>query len=137
MHVNDFLADLDDLAETGRFFVALAERLPDDKGAEEDLTRLAHSLRIPIPRELRGASIETVADNHRIGDAADSTTVVITYPPVPTPDPQTVAMSFKKCFTICKTVSGAKVCATVCVKIDVGITTGVHGTIKATVEVTF
>ena len=136
MRQDEFFEGLDDAAETGRFFVALAERLRDQARGEEDLAHVAHALRLPLPRELRGATIETIEDGRSSIEAADLTSIVITYPPIPTPDPPTVELSFKKCFRVCKKVSGATVCAEVCVDIDVSLD-GVHGSVKATVTVHF
>ena len=140
-------AELDNLAETGRFFVALAQRLDDDpgvmrrlrvrKGAETALTELSHALWLPVPPELRDATIEILDDDHEISKAPGRTTVVIDYPPVLIPEqgPQQRA-AFKKCATVCGTVSGVKVCATICVSVSVGLS-GIHGSVSATLTASF
>ncbi|WP_146073520.1 hypothetical protein [Amycolatopsis sp. CA-126428] len=134
--VTDFHEDLDNFADAGRFFVAVTERLQGAKVKEKDAQQLAHALRLPIPSGLKGASIEVLKDDHAIANSTDRTTVVISYPPVPTRGPEVDVQEFKKCFTVCKGVGNAKICATVCVDISVGMS-GVHGSINASVSLAF
>jgi hypothetical protein len=132
----DFFEEMDNFAETGRFFVALTERLRDRRVTETDASRLAHTLRLPLPRALKDVSIEMVEDTDQIARATDHTTVVITYPPVRVPAEEAKALKVKKCFKFCKPIAGGKICAEVCVDIDVSFG-GVHGNITANVSVSF
>jgi hypothetical protein len=61
--------------------------------------------------------------------------MVLTYPPF-NPGPGQVEMTFKRCFTVCRTYGGAKICATVCVNIHGGLS-GFGGKVTATVSVEF
>jgi hypothetical protein len=149
MSVNAIFIDgLDQVEKAGRFFVDLTQRLADGElEADEDMTRLAKILGIPIPAELAGASIVSLGkreadENAKEGCAEcnQSSRIVIHYPPTDTPGPLPGSgqseRTFKKCFKVCKTVGGAKVCAEVCVNISIGLS-GIGGKITATVSVQF
>jgi hypothetical protein len=138
-----YLDALDNVASTGRFFVALTKRLGAGPViAGEDATQLARAFGLTIPPHLEGATIKTMEEPK---DAAPATElcaeggpihIVVTYPPVIEPDAGPAEMRFKKCFKVCQSVGGGKVCATVCVDITVGLS-GVHGNITGTVSVSF
>ncbi|SRR5258708_40138819 len=143
MPLNALFDGLDNIANAGRFFVALTERLGDGTlVADEDATQLARALGVPIPAELAGVSIVSLGESgdadRKAGPCAARSPlrIVVTYPPVVTPSSGEIEKTFKKCFRVCQTVGGAKVCAEVCVDIHIGFS-GVGGTISASVSVAF
>jgi hypothetical protein len=142
MSENTLFDGLDNVANAGRFFVALTERLGDGTlTAGEDAARIAQALVVPLPPELADFSIvaleESKADEPETARAQlAQTRIVITYPEVPYPGSGQVERTFSRCFQACTTVKGAKVCVKVCVKINIGLS-GIGGAISATVSVAF
>lgn len=127
---------IDDVVRSGQFFVTLTERLGDGKLDEgENALHLSRSLGITFPRELEGATIESIGERELVADR-NSTIVAVTYPPRAGCMTGTTARAFSRCFKVCKKVSGATVCAQVCVKLDIGLG-GISGDISATVSVKF
>lgn len=130
--------------ETGRYFVALADRTREGRFADEwtkpsgekDAATLAHNLLLSLPLDLRGASIEILEDGHVIAPDTKRTLTVVTYPPVLTSGSDTAELGFSRCFKVCTVVQGAKVCGEVCVNVDVGFS-GISGSVSATVSVSF
>lgn len=137
MSLNAFFNGVDSVERSGRFFVEMTRRLGDgeiDPG--DDVTRLSRTLGIALPSELAGASIVSMASDEVARLATQpGTEILVSYPPETCP-PGQVEKTFKRCFQVCKTVSGAKICAKVCVEINVGLS-GVSGEVNATVSVKF
>ena len=146
MPLSPYFDALDNVVTTGRFFVALSQRLGQGTVvAGEDATCLARAFGLTIPPDLAGATIDTMEETRpgkHATHAAESRhrggpiEIVVVYPPEVTPDGGPVELKFKKCFKVCKKVGGATVCAEVCVDIDIGLG-GVSGEITATVTVKF
>jgi hypothetical protein len=141
MPMNAFFDGVDNFTRSGKYFVALTQRLGDGKVvAGEDATLLGHAFGISVPPELEGASIETMEDSNVAGEAIERGAegaplrVVVIYPPESTSD--TAEFKINKCFKVCQTVAGAKVCAEVCVNIHAGLS-GVGGSVSATVSASF
>ena len=143
MSLNHFFNGIDSVEKTGRFFVALAERLGDGTlDANDDALRLARVLGVPLPPELMDASIsssdETRPDEKGKLARAESGSprILIIYSDIDHPGSGQTELKFKKCFKVCQTVAGAKICAEVCIDIHIGLS-GAGGKLTATVSVTF
>ncbi|WP_040680753.1 hypothetical protein [Rhizobium favelukesii] len=116
MPLNLFLDGMDTVANTGRFFVELTERIGDGKlVGDEDVTHLARAFGLKIPSDLVGASIVSLEEGHDAEQATERKDepgrlrMVVTYPPVVVPpDSGVVEKKFKKCLKVCQTVGGAK-----------------------------